>query len=457
MSSTPPPAQRRRRKKRRARHLLRLFLIALFITILVGGAIWGISSLLGGSPEDSSSSSAPSSASSEASSIPSSSTPVSSEEEESSTPSSPYPLHETKTKDTVTMQFMGDILLHKQPVASAKQEDGTYDFSPYFSLISPYLTADLKIANMEGAVDPSQEPSSYPCFNYPSEIIRDAMGAGINFFTTSNNHSFDKGWKGLVATRESMIEAGVDFCGTYETQEQYDTPCIVNYGGINIGIVPYSYGHNGMIVTIPEENQPFAMRLFNHDSMEDVPRILQDIKDCREAGADFVILSLHWGAEYQDEPTAMQRKIAEALIEDEEGADIVLGNHSHCVQPVELHTVQTSSGPKDRLIVYSMGNFIADQSSVHKSRTRTSQMIEVTIKRQGDEVVLADAAYMPLMTYIREDIKTSDRYRIIPVGKYATAETRPSIFATDADWQFCKDAWERIPSVTGDSIPCLAD
>lgn len=136
-------------------------------------------------------------ASSQVQSLPSgqSTLPVSSEPEEEP---SPYPLHPTKKEDEVSIQFCGDILLHYQPVQSALLADGSYDFSPYFSEVSKLLTADLKIVNLEGAVDNSREPSSYPCFNYPSEIIRDAMGAGFNFFLTANNHSFDMRWSGLL-------------------------------------------------------------------------------------------------------------------------------------------------------------------------------------------------------------------------------------------------------------------
>ncbi len=378
--------------------------------------------------------------------------PVSSEPEE---PVSPYPLHPTKKEDEVSIQFCGDILLHYQPVQSALLADGSYDFSPYFSEVSKLLTADLKIVNLEGAVDDSRKPSSYPCFNYPSEIIRDAMGAGFNFFLTANNHSFDMRWSGLLATRAALQAAGAEFDGTYETKEQCDTPCVLNYGGIEIGIVTYSYGDNGMIVTIPEEHRPYAMREFNHDSTEDLDRLLDDVRKCREAGADFVILSLHWGAEYQDAPNATQKALAKALINTPDGPDIVLGNHAHAAQPTELHQVETLNGTANRLIVYSLGNFIADQSSVQVDKTRTSQMVSVTIRKTKDGVKIADAAYTPLMTYIREDTKTSDRYRVIPVGKYALAPTKPDIFINNADWEFCKRAWTRLQGVIGDSVPCL--
>ena len=121
----------------------------------------------------------------------------------------------------------------------------------------------------------------------------------------------------------------------------------------------------------------------------------------RDAGADFVILSLHWGAEYQDAPNATQKALAKALINTPDGPDIVLGNHAHAAQPTELHQVETLNGTANRLIVYSMGNFIADQSSVQVDKTRTSQMVSVTIRKTEDGVKIADAAYTPLMTYIR--------------------------------------------------------
>ncbi|MDR3207282.1 MAG: CapA family protein [Oscillospiraceae bacterium] len=359
---------------------------------------------------------------------------------------------------TVKIQMAGDIMLHIGPQRAAKTAEG-YDFTPYFSLIAPYLDGDLTVCNMEAPVDAygeNQKTSSYPQFNVPYEILPALKGAGFNFLLTANNHAYDMRWAGLLATRRNIERAGLDFTGTFETQEQYDAPKIVAVNGLKVGILSYSDADNGLSVLIPTEELPHAMRRFTSGSLDSLPDMAADIANLRAAGAQFVIAALHWGAEYRNAPTDTQRDIARALCDS--GADVVMGGHSHCVQPIEWYT-----GPDGResLILYSLGNFFADQIALDppQPKTQYGMLISVSVRLdKAGALVWEGADYMPTLSYRYQDSAspTGTAYRLLPAPEYAEAETRPDVFATDAEWNKVKAAMAHVETIAGADIPVWA-
>lgn len=358
-----------------------------------------------------------------------------------------------------TLQFAGDILLHRGPVQYAKTGDGAYDFSPYFSEIKSRINGDFSICNMESPVDSyggNQNISSYPCFNVPKEILAALKDTGFDFLTTANNHAYDQRLKGLIATRNNIAEAGLRFTGTNETQAQYDAYQIVDVGGMKLGIIAYTDSDNGMGVTIPEEMRGFTMRRFTSGDMSDVPRIISDMERCRAAGADFIILSLHWGVEYVNGPNETQKEIARRLAEG--GADIIMGNHAHCVQPIEWADVIRDGKKARSLIIYSLGNFFADQSGLTISgkpvpKTQYSMLVDVNIHREKDgTIAFGECSYTPTFCY-RNSQQNSSRYRVLSAGAYRNASSKPDVFRTAADWEQCISAYEHVTKVVGSAIP----
>lgn len=369
----------------------------------------------------------------------------------------------TPSAQQAVIQMMGDILLHDTSRESGKQTDGSYDFSSYFDIIKDQLTGDLVIANLESPVDANLDGtgySGYPAFNVPREIVPAIKNAGIDLVTTCNNHAFDRGWQGVVNTRITLQNMGLDFVGTYETQAQYDTPKILDVNGIKVGIIAYSDSSNGLLSTIPSEHRGYAMRLFNSSNLDDLPRLLADVEAAKAAGAEFIIFYMHWGAEYQYQPTAGMRSYAQALIEN--GVDVLMGDHPHCVQPITKKTIQYEGRDKEVLVVYSLGNFFADQIRLSlenqtDDRIRQAMIVDFTIEKDSATgiVSIIDAGYTP--TFIHRDTLVSGAtpryaYKVLPAGSYALAETRPSVFDSDEKWQLCKDAWAKVQEVVGTQI-----
>jgi len=315
------------------------------------------------------------------------------------------------TIDRATLQFVGDIFLHERPMEVARIGDATYDFRPWLTHIRPYVIGDLAIANMEVPVDArgnNQGLSGWPLFNSPFEILEAIKYAGFNHLISANNHSFDMGFEGLLNTVNSFNRAGISHTGMSVDLEDFNTPTLIDVNGIKVGIIAYADSVNGLEWMVPESERAFAVRRFRSHTLDDIPNMVNDMNDLREAGAELVIVALHWGAEYVDYPTNMQRLIAQQL--SEAGADVIMGKHSHSPQPVEWHTREDGSRS---LIMYSLGNFLADQTrltgpSVQQQlndpqafggRTQFGMLVTLEVSRDEEGAVVLDTAnVLPTLT-----------------------------------------------------------
>jgi len=121
----------------------------------------------------------------------------------------------------------------------------------------------------------------------------------------------------------------------------------------------YGYGTNGL--ELPEDSQ-YSMFMLDDD------RICQAAREARK-NADLVIVSLHWGNEYQMEPSAEQQVLASKL--SRENVDLIIGHHPHVIQPMK--SITRPDG-KEMLIAYSLGNFVSAQDMAN---SMLEGMIEV--------------------------------------------------------------------------------
>lgn len=367
----------------------------------------------------------------------------------------PTPSPTATPQQSIEIKLAGDILLHDTSRNSAKLENGGFDFNPYFSLIKENLAADLSICNIESPVDAyggNQNLSGYPRFNIPREIITALKNAGFNMAVTNNNHALDKGYSGAMHTLDALAAEGLSQFGLYRSAQEYNTPKIVEVKGFKIGLISFTAGTNGHLADLSAAEQAYILRTINVNSDASVNQATQEVKALRQAGAEFIIVNLHWGTEYKDEPSAAQRSAALALCEA--GADIIYGLHPHCVQPIEKKTL---SDGRTAIIAYSLGNFFADQISLNKPENLTQHgaILNLTLTR-GAEGLRLEASYTP--TFVHRDILRAGSlysYRIVPAGKYALAGTRPDLFDTQDKWNLCKQAWERVRRVAGEDLPAL--
>ncbi len=293
--------------------------------------------------------------------------------------------------------FAGDIMGHDSQIASANTGEG-YNYDTCFSLIKPYISsADIAIANLE--VTLAGPPyKGYPQFSSPDELVESAKNAGFDLFITANNHSLDRRQQGLERTIKILDEKDIIHTGTFnDTYSRAKTyPLIIEKKGIRLALLNYTYGTNGLKVQAP-----------NVVNYIDTAIIRLDLIKAKLAEPDFTIVTIHWGLEYQRNENAQQNQLAKFILDH--GADAIIGSHPHVVQPIKMY----SYDEKERLVVYSLGNFISNQ---RKRYTNGGILFEMNLTK-GEETQISDYDYLPVWVYKPKNKSGKEHFVLIPSNR----------------------------------------
>ncbi len=267
--------------------------------------------------------------------------------------------------------FAGDAMQHQAQLDRAKElgEGRGYDYSDCFTLIAPTVTkADYAVCNLEVPLGGGPDYTGYPCFSAPDSYAEALRDAGFDMMLTANNHCLDRRDKAARRTLKALDRIGLDHIGTYHDRADRDTlvPFIKDINGFKIGFLNYTYGTNGIA---PREGMEVA--LIDRDKMK------QEISLTRAAGAEIVVVNMHWGIEYVLLENGVQRSLADFLVA--QGVDLIIGGHPHVVQPMKV--VRNEKEGKDVLVVYSLGNLI---SNMKTADTRGGALVRATIVRDKD-------------------------------------------------------------------------
>jgi poly-gamma-glutamate capsule biosynthesis protein CapA/YwtB (metallophosphatase superfamily) len=261
---------------------------------------------------------------------------------------------DTTSKD-ISLFFVGDMMGHEPMIGAAFNDSiGVYEYAHWFQYIQEFVHSfDYTCANLE--VTLAGKPyTGYPQFSSPDAFAKGIYSAGFNIFVTANNHSQDRGKKGVERTIHTLDSLGITHTGTFldtlSRDQQY--PLIQEVKGVKIALLNCTYGTNGLVVQHP-----------NVVNMIDTLQIRKDLKKAVERGAQFTVVNIHWGSEYQRKENSEQDKLAQWLTDA--GADAIIGLHPHVVQPMQiLHPKSDST--KNVHVAYSLGNFISYQRERYK-------------------------------------------------------------------------------------------
>lgn len=288
----------------------------------------------------------------------------------------------------------GDLLTHLPLVSQAgsygREQGVRYDFGPMLAPMAPVLTgADLALCHLEVPLARDQAAiSGYPSFGAPDELVDAIAGAGYDGCSTASNHSLDQGAAGIERTLARFDQLGLRHAGTARTAEEGAAITTYDVGGATVAHLSYAYGFNGY--RLPD-GQPFAANLI------DVARILDDARRAREGGAQLVIVSLHWGDEYQPQPSAFQRQVAADLLPSPD-IDVLVGHHAHVVQPIEL--------VEGTYVVWGLGNQLANQRQL----PRSDGLTVVLHAAKGDDGRYRVAGIEAVPTYVE-----AGSFRVLPI------------------------------------------
>jgi len=250
-----------------------------------------------------------------------------------------------------TIAATGDTLIHESLADAARVHAGGagFDFYPLLAAVEPYIApADLAICHFEGTMSPDdtnleyQSGQTHPAiFNVPHETAKALAEVGFDACSTASNHSLDRGSQGIYDTLDVMDRYGIGHAGTARSPEERE-PRLYDAGGVPVGHLSYTAFTNFGFEAVD--------RSWELD-IADTEAILADAAAIRERGAEFVILSIHWGVEYQVQPTAGQVEMAEELLASPD-LDLILGHHTHVVSPIDW--------VGDEVVIYGIGNFISN-------------------------------------------------------------------------------------------------
>ncbi|MDT0341542.1 CapA family protein [Streptomyces litchfieldiae] len=250
-----------------------------------------------------------------------------------------------------TLVATGDLLVHDSVIRQAQADAGGigHDFARMLAAAEPLVSgADLAVCHMETVYGADGGPfTGYPTFKTPPDLARAVADVGYDTCSTASNHTLDAGPEGVTRTLDAMDAVGLRHAGSARSPEESDTPALLKAGDATVAHLAYTYGTNG--IPIPED-QPWLVNLI------DPALIVEDARAARAAGADVVVVSMHWGTEWQEAPDELQLSLAQELTasagaDGRRDIDLILGTHAHVPQAYEK--------VNGTWVVYGMGDQIA--------------------------------------------------------------------------------------------------
>ena len=299
----------------------------------------------------------------------------------------------------IKITFTGDVMCEHTRL-DQYCKNGVYDFSPIFLDVKPiFEKSDYVVANLETplagkALGYSQRRFS---FNTPDEMAEALKQCGVDLVTTANNHVLDRGIAGLERTLDVLDEAGISHTGSYRFSEQ-SKPFFVTIGGIRVAFLSYTYGteacfnkhylkksqfHMVNMTRNQELSNPIKRYFLVHKSLPakafrflfrtafpkwgrvsaserkekdkvQKEHLSSDIQKCKEASADYIIMCLHCGGQYNDEPTEYTKNLIDFCLQN--GVDTVVVNHEHRIQSARYY--------EEHVVAHCLGNFSSDYGIV---------------------------------------------------------------------------------------------
>lgn len=228
--------------------------------------------------------------------------------------------------------FLGDVMLGRGIDQAAGR---TEDWRPFTQLTPVIDQADILAANLESPLTDAPAVTGGYLLCAPPRHAEALKAASFDLVTVANNHIADCGTAGTRQTLSILRSAGITVAGP-DAEPVYLTV----------------RGRKLAFIALDDVSRPV-----DESRAEEV---------IRKAAlrSDLVLLSIHWGGEYQPAPSSRQRALARQLVQA--GADIIIGHHPHVIQPMER--ISRASGKFDALVFYSLGNALFDQHGLPDTR-----------------------------------------------------------------------------------------
>lgn len=347
----------------------------------------------------------------------------------------------------IEISFVGDLILLRDMVrASYCEERKNYDFNYMFDCARPYLReSDFTIGVLEGPLAGEEKGFSTSNFddgiplylNFPDAFAEAIKEAGIDLVTLANNHILDMGIPGQLRTIDLLDRSSIKHTGSYRNHEERNTVKIVDIKGLKAAILAYTIPSNYYSekyffeeaehltsVLVPKSSQFFSRAL---------ARVKQDFASAKSHYPDLIIVLPHMGTQFMHATDDFQNTWNEIFVT--EGADIVLGDHSHAVQPLEFRKTLRQGKERNVLILNCPGNFV---NSFIQHNGDATAIVKIFI--DPDEKSIFAAGVVPMWT----QGLASGRFRALPIfDAINSTEYRPGML----EMQRIAEVYELITEV----------
>ena len=355
---------------------------------------------------------------------------------------------ETIAEDTITsspreakLTFVGDFLF-EAPFFSAV-ENG-YDKNSYFAHIKKYFEDDaLSVGNMEVVIGNDRMKVSGDNYNFcaPHYIGELVASLDMQVLSTANNHTFDCGIEGINSTLDFFDSTNIVTVGTYRNQQDRETPRIVEKNGIKFGFLAYTLSTNQIA---PAQYRNLVGLYRNPETRkvtDEYKNMIAKEMSALRPQVDVLIVMMHWGNEFTFTETEEQVFLADYL--NNLGVDIIIGNHSHCIQPIKwIHK------DHDTLVYYSLGNFVSADHIVDRTgETFTNayqlgMISKLNIDLEDDKLTISDIKTEPIINYYDKNLRN---FELIPFNEY-TEEYEKShyLYKNNFNNQFIENTYKTV-------------
>ncbi len=323
----------------------------------------------------------------------------------------------------ITVISVGDIFMHDTHInAGYDKTTKKYNFDSVFEATKKYFQeADVSTTWLGATYSPKGPYLGYPLFKSPVELIDTLQNIGLDVaFRT--NHTMDFGVKGLNETSQILKEHNITQVAGYATQEESKEFYIYQKNNLRVAFLGYIYGMNGL--PIPE---PWMINLI------DLEKIKADIIKAKTQ-ADFVVVGLHYGTEYERFPNKWQKEVAQQVADF--GADMIIASHPHVIQTVDS---LTSADGRNVFVAYGLGNFYCGQRFKY---TDAGVILRYVISKEGDTTRLKEVSYIP--TWVAEYRESGKlKFQILPSKEYIQKyDDKQAAFLTQSNYQRLKQTYQ---------------
>lgn len=254
------------------------------------------------------------------------------------------------SSDNVVVVAVGDVMLSRE-VGERIRIKGDPK-APFLKTAEILEEADITFCNLESPFYDEESPlEDGMIFRAEPETIEGLKYAGFDVVCLANNHFGDQGLAGMNFTFSHLNKNEIEYIGAGENEVAARGPKIIERNEVKFAFLGYDDTNSAIRKGYMATREKPGVAVLTKENLT------QDIKRARKR-ADVVIVSIHWGVEYEKSPTERQRMFAHLAVDS--GASLVLGHHPHVIQPLEEY--------KDGYIFYSLGNFVFDQMWSEKTR-----------------------------------------------------------------------------------------